>query len=81
MGLPVDDPGQTVLPTDLVDLFIDRAHYHWIMNFCICREASGCRDYPIDMGCLFLGEAVLGIHPKLGRLVSREEALAHLNDG
>ena len=48
------------------------------MNVCICREAAGCRDYPRDLGCLFLGQAVLGINPRLGRLVSREEALAHV---
>ncbi|MBW1710912.1 MAG: 4Fe-4S dicluster domain-containing protein [Deltaproteobacteria bacterium] len=48
------------------------------MNTCICREASKCGDYPVDLGCLFLGEAVLGINPKLGRIVSAEEALDHV---
>jgi len=37
-----------------------------------------CEHYPINLGCLFLGEAVLGINPQLGRLVTEEEALAHL---
>jgi NAD-dependent dihydropyrimidine dehydrogenase PreA subunit len=37
-----------------------------------------CKDYPIDLGCLFLGEAVLGINPQLGRLVSKQEALEHI---
>ncbi len=37
-----------------------------------------CEDYPADLGCLFLGGAVLGINPQLGRLVSKEEALEHL---
>ncbi|MCX6650971.1 MAG: 4Fe-4S binding protein [Methanomassiliicoccales archaeon] len=31
------------------------------------------------MGCLFLGKVVLKIDPQLGRLVSKEEALAHLD--
>jgi ferredoxin len=48
------------------------------MDFCICREAEGCQDYPQKLGCLFLGEAVLKINPKLGRLVSQEEAFAHV---
>jgi ferredoxin len=74
---PIDLPGQVVLPSVLVERFINEANYHWIMNSCICRQASHCADYPVSLGCLFLGEAVLGINPALGRRVSREEALAH----
>jgi len=74
----IPNPDDTVLPSRVVEHFIDEARYHWIMNSCICRDASGCRDYPIELGCLFLGEAVLGINPELGRLVSKEAALAHV---
>jgi ferredoxin len=75
---PVDQPPEMVLPSRVVEHFIEQARYHWIMDTCICRDASHCQDYPVDLGCLFLGEAVLGINPKLGRLVTREEALAHV---
>lgn len=74
----LDAPGDVVLPSQVVEHFIERANYRWIMKVCICREGNGCADYPIDLGCLFLGEAVLGINPRLGRLVTKEEALAHL---
>jgi ferredoxin len=67
-----------VLPSSVLEYFIKRANYHWIMNFCICRASMKCQNYPIDLGCLFLGEAVLGINPELGRLVSKEEALDHI---
>ncbi len=70
----VEEEEQVVLPMDLMDHFIDRMKYHWIMNFCICRYSMGCKDYPIDYGCLFMGEAVLDINPEWGRLVSKEEA-------
>ena len=72
-------PEKAVLPSQLLDHFIEKANYHWIMDFCICREASHCRDYPTEFGCLFLGEAVLGINPTLGRRVSKQEAKAHVN--
>jgi ferredoxin len=75
---PVDLPGQVVLPSMLVERFINEANYHWIMDNCICRQASHCHDYPVGLGCLFLGQAVLGINPSLGRQVSREEALQHV---
>jgi ferredoxin len=74
---PIAGPEEISLPSELVDHFIEEANYHWVMNFCICRDASGCQDHPIELGCLFLGEAVLGINPELGRLVSKQEALTH----
>lgn len=77
-GLADGPDGGTVLPSRVVEHFIEEASHHWVMNTCICREAAGCRDYPVDIGCLFLGEAVLGINPALGRLVTKEGALEHL---
>ncbi len=67
-----------ILPSDVVEHFIHHARYHFVMNACVCRVANNCEDYPIDLGCLFLGEAVLRINPDFGRLVSREEALEHI---
>ena len=67
-----------VLPSQVVEHFIQKANYLWIMNTCICREATRCRDYPIDLGCLFMGEAAMGINPALGRRATREEALEHV---
>jgi ferredoxin len=73
----IADPGQAVLPSLIVEHFINEAEYHWIMNTCICRHASNCKDYPIDLGCMFLGKSVLGINPELGRRVNKQEALEH----
>jgi NAD-dependent dihydropyrimidine dehydrogenase PreA subunit len=66
-----------VLPSRVVDYFIEKANYHWIMDFCLCRESNQCADYPRQYGCIFLGEAVLKINPRLGHLASKEEALEH----
>lgn len=73
----IDQPGGTVLPSTLVDHFIEKASYHWVMDHCICRQGDDCKDYPHDLGCIFLGEAALKINPALGRVVTKEEALAH----
>ncbi|MHA2070733.1 MAG: DUF362 domain-containing protein [Candidatus Thorarchaeota archaeon] len=70
----VAQPDETVLPSQIVHHFIDKANFHWIMDFCICRDSLKCEDYPIDHGCLFLGEAAKGINPQLGRAVTKEEA-------
>jgi ferredoxin len=80
--IPVDEaigrPDEVVLPSQVVEYFVELANVHWIMDFCLCRAAEGCQDYPIELGCLFLGEAALGINPELGRRVTKEEALAHV---
>jgi ferredoxin len=73
----IEQPGSTVLPSALVDHFIEKASYRWIMDYCICRDGDDCQDYPHDLGCIFLGDAVLNINSKIGHLASKEEALAH----
>ncbi len=78
IGKSVERPTENPLPSSIVEAFIEKANHHWIMNYCICRESSECNDYPRELGCLFLGEAVHNINPHLGRLVSKEEALEHV---
>ncbi|MHA1970750.1 MAG: DUF362 domain-containing protein [Candidatus Thorarchaeota archaeon] len=78
IGKQLDRPEEAALPSEIVHHFIDKANYHWIMNFCICRAAAKCKDYPIEYGCLFMGEAAEGINPKLGRRVSKDEAHEHV---
>lgn len=75
---PIGEYNEYVLPSQVLEDFINKAKYHWIMNFCICRSSMGCKNYPINLGCLFLGDPVLDINPQLGKLVSKEEALEHL---
>jgi len=78
VGKSIERPTDTILPSKIVKHFIEKARHRWIMNKCICRDSDQCKDYPIDLGCLFLGEAVLGINPQLGREVTKEEAFEHL---
>jgi ferredoxin len=71
-------PDQSFLPSSLVEHFIECAEHHWVMDQCICRSASHCENYPVGLGCLFLGEASAHIDPRLGREVTKQEALEHL---
>jgi len=75
---PISNPGDFVLPSKIVEHFIDNASHHWVMDFCLCRDSNKCKDYPAQLGCLFLGEAVMQINPRLGRLVTKEEAHKHV---
>lgn len=78
VGEDVEPAGSLVLPSQVLDHFIEQAGTLWIMNTCLCRDSKSCRDYPIDLGCLFLGEAAAGINPHLGRPASKDEARAHV---
>ena len=79
--IQVDQPVESqsmVLPSQVVEHFIDKANYYWVMNECICRDSAKCTDYPVELGCLFMGEAAMDINPALGRKVTKEEALEHV---
>lgn len=73
------DPVENIaVPSTVVKYFIEKSSYRFIMDFCICRESMQCRNYPVDLGCLFMGEAARKIPSELGRSVSKKEALAHI---
>jgi hypothetical protein len=75
---PIERHGETVVPSSIVKHFVEEANYHFIMDWCICRSSSKCDHYPIELGCLFLGEAAMKIDKNLGRKVTKEEALDHI---
>lgn len=79
VGESIPLPEEVILPSQVVHHYIDQTNYLWKMNECLCRAAAGCKDYPIDLGCLFLGEAATGINPKLGHIISKEEAHRHIH--
>ena len=73
----LDPPESLMAPSKVVEHFIKEAGTCWRMDFCICRDSAHCKDYPVDLGCLFLGDAAKDINPRFGRVISKEEALAH----
>lgn len=74
---PIAPQENMVMPSQVVEHFIRNASQRWIMNFCLCRSANHCKDYPQDYGCIFLGDAVLKINPKFGHLATVEETLEY----
>lgn len=77
INLSVAAPEQVCLPWQAVEHFIRAASFHFVMNECICRAGKKCKDYPIELGCIFLGESAKQINPEVGRRVSMEQALEH----
>ncbi len=77
MGLEVR-PENVMLPSQVIDHFLRRSRYIFIMNTCMCRDASDCHDYPRDLGCIFLGRGTTRISPEMGRHVTVDEAIEHM---
>jgi len=74
----IEEQDNFVVPSDVVTHFIEETNYIFLMDKCICREAANCQDYDHSIGCIFLGEGVLDINPRLGRMVDKATALAHV---
>jgi Pyruvate/2-oxoacid:ferredoxin oxidoreductase delta subunit len=68
----------TVLPSIVLKDMIKKSKYHFIMNQCICRVSNHCQEYPQNLGCLFLGQGTKRISAKLGKEVSAQEAIEHV---
>jgi len=78
LNRPIPDIEHQVLPSQVVEHLVRQTRHLWLMDRCICRDAARCKHYPVTLGCLFLGQAALGINPGLGRPVGQDEALEHL---
>ncbi|MBP5394446.1 MAG: 4Fe-4S binding protein [Candidatus Methanomethylophilaceae archaeon] len=81
MNIDIPDAGdRTVLPSDAVKSVLRKMDGIFIMNFCICRRSNPCEDYPVDHGCIFLGEGIRNIPPEFGHVATPEEADAYLDE-
>jgi ferredoxin len=74
----IDKPDEILVPSNVLKHFIKKATYIVKMNFCLCRYSNECKDYPIEYGCLFLGESAKKINKELGEEISVDEALEYL---
>lgn len=75
----IEAPSGILAPLSLVEHFINEASYHAVMNHCICRRGNGCTNHDQSLGCMFLGEAAREIDPRMGKGVTKDEAMAHFN--
>ncbi|HEY5527813.1 MAG TPA: 4Fe-4S binding protein [Candidatus Anoxymicrobiaceae bacterium] len=64
------------VPIDLLLRFIEEASHRIVFDFCPCRFGEGCEQYPIDIGCLLMGESALESPSSISHEASVEEARA-----
>jgi hypothetical protein len=66
------------MPSEVIDCFLRRSRYIFIMDRCMCRSSNQCEHYPHELGCIFLGAGTVRIPPKLGHMATAEEAIEHM---
>jgi Fe-S-cluster-containing hydrogenase component 2 len=77
----INQGDQIVLPYSLLMQLVEHASTRFIMTECVCRSHENCRSYPVDLGCLFLGDGAAQIHPSMGRSCNVDEAKSHIQRG
>ena len=71
---------KVVVPMDLVKEALKDASFVAGMDTCLCRDATGCTDYPHDIACLFFGDAGRTVvEHGLGVQLTYEEACARVD--
>jgi len=79
--LPINEdiqlPGDAPMPLNLLDRIIEEASHRVIYKDCGCRVAYDCKEYPIDVGCLLMGDSAIEGSSSSSREVSVEEAKEH----
>ena len=76
-----DQSRKTVVPLDMIKDSLKRVEYIAGMDKCLCRDANDCKEYPHDLGCLFLGEAAkIVVKHELGRRFTYEEACTRVDE-
>ena len=79
LNAPIKKQAQAIIPYQLLDGVMEKAGCRVIMNECWCRKAMACNDYPIDFGCINIGEGARILAEKgVAREVTAEEAKAHI---
>ena len=75
----IESAGSEFLPTDIIKEVIKRSHDIVIMDTCLCRTSNDCKDYPKDIGCIFLGPTSKKIPRSISHEATVEEALAQVD--
>jgi UDP-glucose 4-epimerase len=71
--MPEDAP----VPLEILYRFIEEASHRVIVDYCGCRKGWKCKDYPVEIGCLMMGDSALEITRFPFREVGPDEAREH----
>lgn len=80
--LPVNkrlEVNNTIYPVSILKECVQRSSHRVIVDQCPCRQGCGCKEYPKDIGCIYLGDGTKDFDPSIAKHASVEESLAHID--
>ncbi len=66
------------LPEVIVEELINRSSHRVAIKKCTCRDERACENFPVEYGCLQLGEGSKEIDPRIANHLSKKEAILHM---
>ncbi|MBU1671360.1 MAG: 4Fe-4S binding protein [Actinobacteria bacterium] len=79
--LPINEDiqmhGDMPMPLAVLDRIVEEASHRVIIDYCGCRRGFKCEHYPVEVGCLLMGDSAMEQHRYPSREVSVEEAKEH----
>ena len=76
----IEQPESAPLPPEILYRFIEEASHRVVYNNCVCREANTCEHYPINIGCLQMGDSAMDSPEAMRREVGVDEAKQYVKD-
>ena len=71
--------GDSLVPDRVLKEIIRRSAHRIIIKRCTCRDGNQCKNHPIELGCMLLGEGSKEIDTGVSRHVGVDEALEHVD--
>jgi ferredoxin len=72
----IEMPEDTPMPLAVLDGLIEKASHRVVYDYCGCRVAYRCEDYPLEIGCLLMGDSAMEANPRVSHEVDVDEAKA-----
>jgi len=78
VNIPMGEFENIIVPYQVFERFINKAS-NIILRTCPCRERGDCQDYPIEFGCIFMGDDTLNmaVSEEQAYVATKEQALEH----
>lgn len=73
----IEMPENAPMPLELLDRFIEEASHRALFDYCGCRKGFQCEHYPVEIGCLLMGDSSIEAKRFPFREVGVEEAKEH----
>jgi len=70
-------PDNSPMPLTLLDRLIEETSHRAVFDYCGCRKGFKCEHYPVEIGCLMMGDSAIEATKGSFREVGVEEAKEH----